>query len=152
MELLQQLAERAAVNIPKAPVAPFTAVTWEQLKEMQSEGLDIGSHTVTHPILSSLNNEEITHELMSSGENIQSKLGKYPSGLCYPNGRLIDINNQVIAQAKKSGYLYGLLGKNMSIDKDAPFLIGRLASNMNFPYFKWTLCRRPSKQQQNYLE
>src|SRR2546430_6359158 len=29
----------------------FSPVTWEQAREMDSNGIEIGSHTVTHPIL-----------------------------------------------------------------------------------------------------
>jgi len=151
MDCIRAFAEAAKVTLPSAPTAPFHAVTWEQLAEMQHDGLTIGSHTVSHPILNGLTETEIHRELLTSAENIQQRLGKFPLGICYPNGRLSDINDTVISVAKSIGYQYGLLARNTEITKSAPFLIGRLSTHSNFNYFRWTLCRRPSKQHTHYI-
>lgn len=151
LQCIRALAEVANIKLPTSPAAPFHAVTWEQLAEMQQEGLTIGSHTVSHPILSSLTTAEINDELLSSAEVIQNKLGHFPKGICYPNGRLSDINDDVLAQAKAIGYEYGLLARNTEIAKTALFLIGRLSTCSDFDYFRWTLCRRPLKQQSHYI-
>ena len=151
LNFIQQLAQAAAVTLPQAPVAPFTSVSWQQLDEMQKEGLDVGSHTVSHPILSSLSEQESYAELHESGCNIEQHLGQFPRGICYPNGRPTDVNDKVISQAKKIGYQYGLLARNTMIDKNKPFLIGRLASHIDFIYFKWTLCRHAPEQQHHYI-
>lgn len=148
---IQQLAQAAAVALPQAPVAPFTSVSWQQLDEMQKEGLDVGSHTVSHPILSSLLEQESYAELYESGRSIEQHLGQFPRGICYPNGRPTDVNDRVISQAKEIGYQYGLLARNTTIDKNNPFLIGRLASHIDFIYFKWTLCRHAPEQQHHYI-
>lgn len=150
-EFIEQLAQTAAVTLPPAPVAPFTPVSWQQLDEMQKEGLDIGSHTISHPILSSLSEQHSHNELLESGRNIAQHLGRFPRGICYPNGRPADVNEKVITQAKAIGYTYGLLARNTIIDKKNPFLIGRLASHSDFDYFKWTLCRHAPEQQHNYI-
>lgn len=151
LEFIANFAQAANVTLPDAPVTPFTAVTWEQLSEMQQQGLNIGSHTVTHPILSLLSDAEIKHELQASADNIQTKLGQAPKGICYPNGRMSDINDAVLTQAKALGYEYGLLAQNMPINKDDLYLIGRLASHSDLNYFRWTLCRRPAKQHMHYI-
>lgn len=151
LKFIASFAQAANVALPETPVAPFTAVTWEQLSEMQQQGLNIGSHTVTHPILSLLSDAEIKHELQASADSIQINLGQTPTGICYPNGRMSDINESVLTQAKALGYEYGLLAQNMPITKDDLFLIGRLASHSDFNYFRWALCRRPAKQHQHYI-
>lgn len=150
-EFIQNFATQAGVILPQAPVAPFTSVTWPQLHEMQKEGLDIGSHTVSHPILSSLLEHESYEELCESARSIEHHLGRFPRGVCYPNGRLSDVNDKVISQAKGIGYTYGLLARNTIIDKNRPFLIGRLASHSDFMYFKWTLNRHAPEQQDHYI-
>ena len=52
---------------------------------MQSGGLIIGSHTVSHPILSALNETDLHHELQNSADAIEQHLGNRPKGICYPN-------------------------------------------------------------------
>lgn len=151
LKFIHDFAQAANVNLPQTPVAPFTAVTWKQIYEMQTQGLDIGSHTVSHPILSTLNKIDLKHELLGSAETIKMNLGQCPKGICYPNGRLSDINDNVIKEAKALGYEYGLLARNIQINKNEPFLMGRLPSHNDFDYFRWTLCRRPSRHQIHYI-
>lgn len=151
IDFIHAFACAANVLLPENPVVPFTPVSWQQLTEMQRDGLNIGSHTVSHPILKSLPISEVKYELASSAQMIADKLRIFPKGICYPNGRLADINDDVITQAKILGYQYGLLARNVPINKDSPFLIGRLASHNDFDYFKWMLCRHPAEQQHNYI-
>lgn len=150
-DFIREVAYKVAVTLPTTPTPPFTPVSWHQLHEMKREGLDIGSHTISHPILSGLSEHDINHELLASGQNILKHLGQFPRGICYPNGRPTDVNDMVINQAKNIGYNYGLLARNTGIEKNNPFLIGRLASNIDFDYFKWMLCRHPSEQQRHYI-
>jgi peptidoglycan/xylan/chitin deacetylase (PgdA/CDA1 family) len=149
---LRDLATAANVTTPNAPIKPYTAVTWQQLAQMQTEGLDVGSHTVSHPILSSLNDENLTYELERSAADIKQHLGTTPQGICYPNGRPEDINNNVIDFAQKAGYRYGLMGRKMPIHNERLFMIGRLAAHKSFDYFKWTLSRRQTDISDTYLQ
>ncbi|HEY8940787.1 MAG TPA: polysaccharide deacetylase family protein [Cellvibrio sp.] len=150
-KFIAELAYLSNCELPPKPVTPFLPVTWDQLKEMISDGLDIGSHTVSHPILSGLDTTTLRHELIDSANIIRQKLGYQAKGICYPNGRLIDINNNVIYQAEKCGYHYGLLARNHPINANAPFLIGRLSTHTNFNYFKWILTSHPTEQYQQYF-
>jgi peptidoglycan/xylan/chitin deacetylase (PgdA/CDA1 family) len=150
-DFIEQLAHSLNTAIPSAPLSPFTAVTWAQLQEMQQQGLDVGSHTVSHPILSSLSSPQLERELGAAGARIQAQLGQFPIGICYPNGRPCDINPQVTQMAQQLGYSYGLMGRNLGLDKNQPFVIGRLAAHHDFNYFKWTLCRQPEKSHTTYL-
>jgi len=149
--LILQLATDSQVSILNTPQAPFNSVTWLQLKEMSQEGLIVGSHTVTHPILSSLSIQSLRNELMESAQTIERNLGILPVGICYPNGRPEDINEVVIDEAKRAGYTHGLMGRNTKLDKARNFKIGRLAANKDFFYFKWTLARRKQDLTDSYL-
>lgn len=148
---LQTLANAAGVTITSNPQSPFNAVTWAQLQEMQKDGLTLGSHTVTHPILSTLALEDLHTELAGSARAIEQHLGTPPSGICYPNGRPEDISGTVIKTAEKLGYTYGLMGRNSKLDKSALFRIGRMAANIDFFYFKWTLARREKNLNTHYI-
>ncbi len=54
----------------------FAEVTWEQLKKYQSEGFEIGSHTISHPYMSILDDANIAYELTASKQELMEKLGK----------------------------------------------------------------------------
>jgi peptidoglycan/xylan/chitin deacetylase (PgdA/CDA1 family) len=151
-KLLLQLAEDAQVSVSSVPQPPFHSVTWPQLQTMSQEGLVVGSHTVTHPILSTLATEALRSELTESAKAIERNLGVIPTGICYPNGRSEDINKAVITEAVSAGYTYGLMGRNMKLNITRNFKIGRLAANKDFFYFKWTLARRKQEMTDSYLQ
>lgn len=148
---LNTLARQCVVEIPSSPVPPFASVNWDQLRSMCAQGLNVGSHTVTHPILSKLDYTCIEQELSQSAARIKEQLNLTAKGLCYPNGRLIDITPQVVDCAKAQGYEYGLLARNLPIQTEDFFRIGRLAANANFDYFRWTLSYRQKPEDHSYI-
>jgi len=146
-QLLDDLARQCHVELPKQPIHPYTSLSWTQLNEMYRQGLDVGSHTVSHPLLSRLTKEQIHDELESSALKIKQRMGFMPKGLCYPNGRLEDVNSAVINTAMDVGYDYGLLAVNDVQQDDesmAHFRIGRIAAAHDLIDFKWRLLRRRS--------
>lgn len=139
---LNDLAESAEVTLPSAPCDPFHGVTWEEVQQMVNEGLDIGSHTRTHPILKGLPESTIDDELNGSIQDIERRISKRPTGLCYPNGRPQDIDETVIKFTKQAGFDYAVMGRNLPISKNDLFKIGRLATTNNISQFKWSLTHR----------
>jgi peptidoglycan/xylan/chitin deacetylase (PgdA/CDA1 family) len=59
-------------------------LTWREVRELHSEGIRFGSHTVTHPDLRSLGPEQIDYELGYSKETIEQKLGAAVKSFSYP--------------------------------------------------------------------
>src|SRR5262245_61997128 len=49
--LIDRLAFELGVKPPERPPADFGAINWRQAREMADAGVEIGSHTLTHPIL-----------------------------------------------------------------------------------------------------
>lgn len=125
-QFLDELEKAADVVVPPSPEPPFAPVNWDQVREMQSEGLDVGSHTVSHPILSKLTQEEVSGELGESYQRISEELGNPPKGICYPNGMVKDINAIVLEKAQEIGYEYGLLACDTELNINEPMLLGRL--------------------------
>lgn len=61
-------------------------VTWSQLREMQQGGMEIGSHTRTHPFLSELDAAGVTDELGGAREEIDAALGQRTTAIALPGG------------------------------------------------------------------
>ena len=85
------------------------AITWKQLKEMQSKGFTIGSHTIYHSDLTQPKEGEtelefrarIKEELYGSKKIIDQKLGQDTYIIAYPFGYYDQISIQM---AKNAGY------------------------------------------------
>lgn len=62
-------------------------VTKNEIKEMHDDGMVIGSHTVSHAVLSKLNGQEQLMEINGSFNFIQKTCGSFPfKTFCYPYG------------------------------------------------------------------
>ena len=59
-------------------------LTWREVRELHSEGIRFGSHTVTHPDLRSLGPDQIDYELAYSKDTIEQKLGTPIESFAYP--------------------------------------------------------------------
>ncbi len=61
-------------------------MTWEMAREMQSAGMGIGGHTVTHPMLARLPVEEQRAEIHGCAERLRQELGGPMRWFSYPVG------------------------------------------------------------------
>jgi peptidoglycan/xylan/chitin deacetylase (PgdA/CDA1 family) len=65
-------------------------LTWAQLRIMQGRGVAIGSHTVSHPVLSQVDRESQTRELRDSREILERGLGRSVPDFAFPFGQPSD--------------------------------------------------------------
>ena len=77
-------------------------LTWDEIKEMSGSGVvTIGSHTLSHRWLPSLNDLDLKEELTGSKRAFEEKLSKPCDFLCYPIGAH---DERVKRAAKDAGY------------------------------------------------
>jgi peptidoglycan/xylan/chitin deacetylase (PgdA/CDA1 family) len=85
-------------------------LNWDEVLEMCRDGIEFGSHGLSHRLLDSLGSKEIEKELAESKKVIESKLGKPIYSFTYPNG---NYNRDIESQIEKAGYLCAfIVGKN----------------------------------------
>ena len=61
-------------------------LTWDEVRELRAQGIQVGAHTVTHPDLRSLGPDELEQELGRSKETIEDSLGVRVESFSYPHG------------------------------------------------------------------
>lgn len=79
--------------------------TSEQVMSAAADGLDIGSHTVSHPWLPRLAADNLGRELADSRAAAERLLGRPVRSLAYPMGGW---NSTVLAAAHHAGYTIGV--------------------------------------------
>ncbi len=77
-------------------------MTWNELRELVAHGVEIGSHTTTHPRLTQISDSELKDELHGSKERLETELGRPCRFLAYPFG---DHDARVRAAARAAGYI-----------------------------------------------
>ena len=83
-------------------------LTWDQIKEMEKNGISFGAHTHTHPIMSSLLTEEADNEIKRSKEIIEANLGKKVTSFAYPVGLKTNYKEEQFKILKKYGFKYAV--------------------------------------------
>ena len=79
----------------------FATMDWDALRAVAASGVEIGSHTVTHPHLPQLPDDELDRELRDSKAELEAELGARCRWLAYPYG---DHDERVRRSARLAGY------------------------------------------------
>lgn len=92
------------------PARPL--MDWQQLRELQEQGFEIGSHTDTHRPLTELDDAEAALQLSRSRATLTEKLGRAPQLLAYPRGFFAERHKRMAREAGYSGACAVILGWN----------------------------------------
>jgi peptidoglycan/xylan/chitin deacetylase (PgdA/CDA1 family)/glycosyltransferase involved in cell wall biosynthesis len=76
-------------------------LSWKQVADLAAAGVDIGSHTKTHPNLTKSRADKTWSELQGSAEDLQDRLGLRPVSFAYPYG---DYNAETQDALTRTGY------------------------------------------------
>lgn len=87
---------------------------WQQLRELAQAGVEIGSHSLTHPYLSKIPREKAKREIEDSKKLLEDKLGVQIRAFCYPYG---DYNHEVRDLVMQAGYLMAFTTKAGSFEQ-----------------------------------
>jgi len=87
-------------NWPGQPggVPSLKLLNWEQIREMDENGIEFGVHSVSHPRLDRLSQVEVEIELVKSKSDIEQHLGHEVEVFAYPYGRYDTYVKKLVAQ------------------------------------------------------
>ena len=109
-------------------------MNWDQIKEMQKAGYEIGAHTVTHINCTAESLEQVKSELQSSKATIEEKLAVKEVAFAYPYGGKHDISERVINLVQDLGYYCCLSAYGgFNLEGIDPFNVERVAVDYRFP-------------------
>lgn len=88
-----------------ADVPPRLMMTPEQVRILGDAGVDVGGHTVNHPILATLTDAEAKEEISGCRAWVASATGRPPRSFAYPNGRPgLDYKPRHAAMVREAGF------------------------------------------------
>jgi len=108
-------------------------LSWREVRELHSEGISFGSHSVTHADFRSLGSEQIEYELGYSRETIEQQLGapvesfSYPFALPEEDGDFVRYLADTLQNMGYSNGVSSTIGR--AKPKDARYFLPRLAVN-----------------------
>jgi peptidoglycan/xylan/chitin deacetylase (PgdA/CDA1 family) len=79
---------------------------WDEVRALAGQGVEIGSHTVAHPILSRVSPERGRHEIGASRLRLEKEIGLPVRGFAFPNGHRGDFTEDNVKAVPAAGYEY----------------------------------------------
>ena len=106
--ILKKYGLKAVFFIVTGFVGKPGMLTWEQIREMADDGMEIGSHTVTHSPPAKLTRDELIYELKESKRILEERLGREVKWVSSPTGYY---NKAIETIARDVGYQAVCIGK-----------------------------------------
>ena len=112
-------------NWPGQPkgIPSLKLLNWEQIKEMDDNGIEFGVHSVSHPRLDRISQVDVEIELIESKSDIEQHLGHEVEVFAYPYGRF----DAYVKELTEKTFL-GACGTELgyvNLDSD-PFALNRI--------------------------
>jgi peptidoglycan/xylan/chitin deacetylase (PgdA/CDA1 family) len=120
-------------------------MNWDGLRELTEQGVEVGSHTISHPHLPELDDGELARELVDSRTRLEDELRRPCRYLSYPYG---EQDARVRKAARAAGYeaAFALPGIDRPPD---PFAFPRIGiyqrDNIARAALKTSALRRPAR-------
>jgi peptidoglycan/xylan/chitin deacetylase (PgdA/CDA1 family) len=116
---LQHLGWRGVLNL----IAQGSDLPDADVKKMLDAGWELGSHTITHPDLTTLDPAELEREVAGSRQILKRRFGVPVDNFCYPSGRYDDT---VISAVHRAGYVGAQTEIAGVADAAHPYILDRI--------------------------
>lgn len=153
---LAELSAACDVPMPARELQDRELMTWEQIREVSSHGITIGSHTHSHRILSRQDLDGQREDLRLSKEILEKKLGSPVRSLAYPVGGYEHFHLETKDLAREAGYdlAFSFLTGINQFGKMDPYDVRRVDIQPQWPNLDYPLAfpdrafRRPGALKQ----
>jgi len=93
-----------ALRVSADPNLPNFMLSWTEIREMSKNGISFGAHTVTHPVLSHSQTEDVEREIVESKKTIERNVRQPVNHFAYPFGRYGDFNEDAKRTLRAAGF------------------------------------------------
>jgi len=109
-------------------------LTWDEAKELQQNGISVGAHTVSHPVLTTLPRDEARAEIAFSRRSIEEHLQAECRLFAYPYGAF---NPDTARLVRESGFSAAVTTvPRFATAASALFALGRVTAGPNVRTFR----------------
>lgn len=134
-----QLAQQLGVALPASPPPGYQPVSWDELRMLQAQGIEIGGHTHTHPNLAQVAQQHLPEEIHRCRQRLDEELGRAPRPFCYPNGQPTDVSPEVVNAVADAGFTGAVVAYADETDHTDLYQLRRHGSSANpFQFYKAT--------------
>ena len=141
----------------------FPLLGWEEIRRLNREGIEFGSHSLTHPRLTRIASRSAERELRGSREILENQLGTAICSFAYPYGawdtkveKLVRDAGYTFACSMLQGNLHGARQryhlKRVAVDESTPIAqFPRMLSPLYDYTARWQRWTRPVRRLYKWL-
>lgn len=101
LDVVRRIQETIGVALPNDLM-----MSADQVRSLKLRGMDVGGHTVTHPILKCLDDRQAEQEIARGRDDLQQIAGGRVDLFAYPNGVPgVDYDARHVAMARRCGFV-----------------------------------------------
>jgi len=114
-------------------------MTWDDVNEMASAGINFGAHTVSHPILTNMSLDQAKWEILYSKNCLEKRISQNIDAFSYPCGYFSD---DIVDVVRTCGFQYAVDGnRNRQVSfNDSVYQLTRISTVEDFNISKAILC------------
>jgi peptidoglycan/xylan/chitin deacetylase (PgdA/CDA1 family) len=122
--VILDFSEHSGLSLPTSAPCEYQVLGWQRLRELEKQGVRLGPHTMTHPVLSRCTDEHAQREIGESVSALRREVSAPLNVFCYPNGRPSDQGVRERQLVKAAGVPYALTTSNGLLHSDLRFELG----------------------------
>jgi peptidoglycan/xylan/chitin deacetylase (PgdA/CDA1 family) len=107
-----RLVDTVCAQLVEQPASVPVVLSWNQLRQLANDGVTLGSHSQTHPILTQISADQIREEIRRSQQDLKKEIGYALPIFCYPYGDHNDVVTKILGQEGISLAFTVLAGEN----------------------------------------
>jgi peptidoglycan/xylan/chitin deacetylase (PgdA/CDA1 family) len=136
---LKNLELSLGVQVPDEAPKEWAALSWDEVRVMARDKVEFGAHSVTHPILTQVEEQaQLYEEIVGSKNKIEAELDKSVLHFAYPNGQPQDFSPSIIKIVRDAGYETSVTTTAGQVFKgDDPFLLRRISCGAELPFYQF---------------
>ena len=104
-KVLLHLEAATKVDIPEKPPKEYKPLTWELAREYEHKGIQFAPHSISHRILSRLDDASMRNEILGSWKRLNEELSSPKPVFCYPTGRYGDYSKREMKLLNSAGFI-----------------------------------------------
>lgn len=122
---VQEIVDAAGARLPDDLM-----MTRGQVRQLREKGIEIGAHTMDHPILTSVDDATARRQIADSKATLEEITGQPVQTFAYPNGKpLRDYDGRHVAMARGAGFRVALTTAwGSAVAGSDPFQMPRVAA------------------------
>ncbi len=118
--------------------AAFDMMSWDDLRALDERVVTVGSHSLSHPILPTLDDDGLLREIRDSRARLEARLDRTVDLFCYPNGSEDDRVRDCVAAHYRAAVT---TAPGFATDGDDPYRLGRIGAVPDLAELAWRLHR-----------